>query len=227
MQIKKINVFVALISVVVCSIAHGETVTEGFEYSTTAELYTAGWSHIYGSPGDMVMANSATNSRLPRSGDCCLLAPGDKTPNAVEKTFFAGGATNVNVEFYLVHRTGSLLNAARSLILLKSDDAQSAMKLYFSEVDGQLFYKLTENGTEGAQTAAPGSLVNSKTVPVVWNKVTIKYAASGSATVYLNDAEQFTFAGAKNFSTIVLGRSWGVNAGMQSAYDDLYIEVIP
>jgi len=218
--------FVALISVLVCSIAHGELVTEGFEYSTTAELYTAGWSHIYGSPGDMVMANSATNSRLPRSGDYCLLAPGDKTPNVVEKTFFAGGAVNATVEFYLVHRTGSLLNAARSLMFLESDDGLSKMQLYFDQENGQLLYKLTENGTQGAQTAADGFLVNSTTTPVIWNKFTVAYDASGSATVYLNDALQFTFAGAKNFSKIALGRSWAASAAVQSAYDDLSIKVI-
>lgn len=225
MQINKIKNFVALLSVIFCSIAQGSMITEGFEYSTTAELYAAGWSQREGSPGDMVMADATTHNRLIRSGNYCLLAPGDKTPNAVEKTFFADGASNVIVAYYLMHRTGSNLNASYSQMFLESNDAQSVMQLYFNQSNGQLLYKLTENGIEGACTIAPGALVNSTTTPVVWNKFMIEYA-SGSATVYLNNEAQFTFPGAKNFSTIVLGRSWAENPGVQSAYDDLSISII-
>ena len=230
-MIKK-HCFVAFITVCLGSFAHGEAVTnvvaEGFEYSTTAELYAAGWSQREGATNDMVMANSETSQRLPRSGYYCLLAPGDKTPNQLEKTFFESGAVNATVEFYLLHRTMSNLNATRSLIKLESDDSLSVIQLYFSQTTGSLLYRLTENGEEIIhQAVAPGSLVNSKTVPVVWNKIGIAYDALGAATVYLNDEEQFTFAGAKNFSTLVLGRGWSENDAAQSAYDDLSIRVEP
>jgi hypothetical protein len=222
--------YIVFIAVGISSFVNADTVTnvvtEGFEYSTTDEFYAAGWSQREGASGDMVMADSETSNRLPRSGDTCLLAPSNKVPNQIERTFFTDGATDVMVEFYLLHRNMSNLNATRSLIKLESDDSQSVIQLYFSQSNGSLLYRLTENGVEGDQTVAPGSLVNSTTVPVVWNKIGISYDASGAATVYLNDEEQFTFAQAKNFSTLVLGRGWDEKMGVQSAYDDLTVTSI-
>ncbi len=215
------NIFYCSMFICLCFVgfanAADTVITEGFEYSTTTELYAAGWSHLYGSPGDMVMADSSVNSRLPRSGAYCLLAPGPKSPNIIQKTFFGVGIANATVEFYLRHRTISGLNASYSWMRLIADDG-TYIYLYFDQNTGSLLYKL--NG--GAQTVAPGYIVDSTEDTEFWNKFTIEYV-DGEASVYLNDQLQFIYPDAKNFSTIALGKSWSTNAAAQSAYDDLSI----
>jgi hypothetical protein len=221
----KSDLFKKMVVAVVLSIAianvKSDFIYEGFEYSTSSELYNAGWSHIFGSPGDMIMADSNYNSRLPRSGSYSLLSPGDKTPNVVEKTFFSEGVTDATVEFYLLHRPISNLNAARSLIYLRADDG-SYMQLYINQANGNLLYKL--NG--GTQTSAIGSIIKAEENDGLWNKFTIDYS-SGAASVYLNDQLQFTWNDAHNFSSIAFGRSWTASSAVQSAYDDLSIEYVP
>ncbi len=219
---KEIGMLVAMVILVGvnCSSSFGLAINEGFEYSTTTELYAAGWSHLYGSPGDMVMADSSVNNRLPRSGDYCLLAPGNKSPNIVQKTFFETSENNATVEFWLRMRTLSSLNAAYSYMSLFADNGNE-LHMRINPANGQLQYKL--NG--GTVTAAPGFLVNNQDE---WsNKFTIDYDAEGDASVYLNDALQFTFEGAGGFSRIALGRSWATNSAIQSAYDDLSITYVP
>jgi hypothetical protein len=199
--------------------AADSVITEGFEYSTTSDLYAAGWSHLYGSPGDMVMADSEYSSRLPRSGTYCLLAPGDKSPNVVQKTFFATSQNNATVEFWLRHRTASNLNAAYSWMSLYADDGAS-LYMKINPNNGNIIYNLNGSGDQ----ASSAYLVNNQ---VEWsNKFTIVYDAQGDASAYHNESLICTFDGAGGFSKIALGRSWAVDSGRQSAYDDLSITLL-
>ncbi|AKJ65158.1 PEP-CTERM sorting domain-containing protein [Kiritimatiella glycovorans] len=198
-------------------------ITEGFEYTNTTELYDAGWSHLYGDQGDMVMADENVNNRLPRSGTYCLLAPSNHQPNIVQKTYFAGGVTNATVEFYLMHRNISYLNSADSWMRLYADDG-TYMYLKINSSNGSLIYDLNGAG----DVTAPDDVTDHDSNGGLWNKFTFEYDSEGTCVMSLNDDVQFTNANAKNFSKIALGKSWNDDLrGRQSAYDDLSISVIP
>ena len=224
------NLFCTLMVMIVATMTLGiakagiiTNITEGFEYTNTTELYDAGWSHLYGSEGDMDMTDVNDHKRLPRSGTYCLLAPSNHSPNIVQKTYFADGVTNATVEFYLMHRPISNLNSADSWIRLYADD-DSYTYLKINSTDGSLIYDLNGAG----EVTAPGDVTDHNSNGGLWNKFTFEYDATGSCVMSLNDEVQFTNSNAKNFSSIALGKSWNDDLrGRQSAYDDLSISVIP
>jgi len=180
----------------------GSIVNESFEYADQAALQ-AEWPIVSGEG----MTVSTTKSY---SGEKCLFAPTAYTTDFVEKTFFETDRKNVDFSIQWYDNNAEQYNSKYGLVQLKAADGT--------------YLNILNAGSEMAyQTNSVTWHFSGEYFNTGWNTVKVSYDETGAATVYLNDAEVDTFAGAKGLSSIRIGRGWLTGTNLNTAWDDLKI----